>query len=146
MTSYGEKTYKYAVDLEKMKVKASMAKNQLIFLTSYSEKTYKHAVDLQKMKVKASIAKNQLIFLERCIKNNILPKSFRLKPPIKSIKGYNIMKNCSKKLVVLAKNNVKQRMYFSLRKVEEIKLYLKNILSEEHYILIQNVTDNSREK
>ena len=56
------------------------------------------------------------------------------------------MKDCSKKLVVLAKNNTKQRMYSSLSKVEEIKFYLKNILSEEHYILIQNVTDNSTEK
>ena len=117
-----------------------------LFTTSYGEKTSKHTVDLQKMKVKASIAKNQLIFLETCIKNNILLKPFRLKPPIKSIKRYKIMKNCSKKLVVLAKNNAKQRMYFSLKKVDEIKLYLKNILSEEHYILIQNVTDDSREK
>ena len=97
------------------------------------------------MKVKASIAKKQLIFLERCIKNNILPKSFRLEPPIKSNKGYN-MKDCRKKIVVLAKNNAKQRMYFSLKTVEEIKLYSKNILLEEHYILIQNVTDDSREK
>ena len=56
------------------------------------------------------------------------------------------MKDCRKKLVVLAKNNAKQRMYFSLKKVEEIKLYLKSILSKEHYILIQNVTDHSREK
>ena len=117
-----------------------------LFTTCYSEKTGKHTVDLQKMEVKTSIAKNQLIFLERCIKNNILPRSFRLKPPIKSIKGNNIMKDCSRKLVVLAKNNAKQRMYFSLKKVEEMKLYLKNILSEEHYILIQNVTDDSREK
>ena len=77
------------------------------------------------MKVKASVAKNQLIFLEICINNNILLKSFRLKPPIKSSKGYNIMKDCSKKLVVLSKNNAKQRMYFSLKKVEEIRLYLK---------------------
>ena len=45
------------------------------------------------MKVKASIAKNQLIFLERSIKNNILPKSFRLKPPVKSVKGNNIIIN-----------------------------------------------------
>ena len=37
-------------------------------------------------------------------------------------------------------------MCFSLKKVEEINLYLKNILSEEHYILIENVTDDSREK
>ena len=64
-----------------------------LFATSYGEKTYKHTVDLQKMKVKASIAKNQLIFLERSIKNNILPKSFRLKPPVKSVKGNNIIIN-----------------------------------------------------
>ena len=89
-----------------------------LFTTSFGQKTYKHTVDLQKMKVKASIEKNQLIFLERCIKNNIFPKSFCLKPPIKLIKGYNIMKDYSKKLVVLAKNNAKQRMYFTLKKVE----------------------------
>ena len=56
------------------------------------------------------------------------------------------MKDYSKKLVVLAKNNAKQIMYSSLKKVEEIKSYLKNILSEEHYILIQNVIENIREK
>ena len=58
----------------------------------------------------------------------------------------DIMKDCSKKSVVLAKSNAKQRMYLTLKKVEEIKLYLKNILSEEHYILIQNITDNCTEK
>ena len=87
-----------------------------LFTTSFGEKTYKHTVDLQKMKVKASIEKNQLIFLERCIKNNIFPKLFRLKPPIKLIKGYNIMKDYSKKLVVLARINAKQRMYFTLKR------------------------------
>ena len=57
-----------------------------LFTTSYSEKSYKHTVDIQKMKVKAGIAKNQLIFSERCIKNIIFPKSFRLKTPIKHYK------------------------------------------------------------
>ena len=33
--------------------------------------------------------------------------------------------NYSKKLVVLAKNNAKQRMYSSFRKVEETELYFK---------------------
>ena len=47
---------------------------------------------------------------------------------------------------MLAKNNAKQETYFSLKKVEEIKLYFRNILSEEHYILIQNITDDSRQK
>ena len=78
-----------------------------LFTTSYDEKTYKHAVDLQTMKLKTSIEKKQLIFLERCIKNNILPKSFRLK-------------DCSKKLVVLVKNNAKQRMYSRLKKLNYI--------------------------
>ena len=96
------------------------------------------------MKVKAGIAKNQLIFLGRCIKNN--NKSFCLKTPIKSIKVYSIIKDCRKKSVVPAKNNAKQRMYFSLQEIEEIKLYLKNILSEQYYILIQNVADDSRER
>ena len=90
-----------------------------LFTTSYGETTYKHTVNLQKMKVKASIAKHQPVFLERSIKNNILPKSFRLKPPIKSIKCYNIMKGCSNKLVVIAQNNARKRMYFSLKKVKK---------------------------
>ena len=37
-------------------------------------------------------------------------------------------------------------MYSNWKNVEEIKLYLKNILSEQNYILIQNVTNNSRKK
>ena len=98
------------------------------------------------MKIIASMEKNELIFLERCIKNNILPKLFRLKPLTKLIKCYNIIKHWSKKLVVLPKNNAKEGMYFSLKKAAEFKLYLKNILSEEYYILIQKVMDDSREK
>ena len=47
---------------------------------------------------------------------------------------------------MIAKNNAKQRMYSSFRKVEEIELYLRKILSEEHYNLIQNMTVISREK
>ena len=64
----------------------------------------------------------------------------------KSIKGYNVMKDCSKKITSACKKNAKQRMHFSLKKIEEIKLYLNNTLSEEHYTFFQNVTDNSTEK
>ena len=78
------------------------------------------------MKVKTSIANNQLIVLEKYVKKTHY---------------------CRKKLVVIAKNNAKQRMYSSFRKVEEIELYLKKILSEEHYYnLFQNMTVISREK
>ena len=56
------------------------------------------------------------------------------------------MKDCCKNFVVLVKNKVKQRMCFSSKKVEEIKLDLKNVLLEYYYILIENVTVNSEEK
>ena len=46
------------------------------------------------------------------------------------------MADCSEKL----------KSGYSLKKVQEIILYLKNILLEKHYILIQTVTDNTREK
>ena len=37
-------------------------------------------------------------------------------------------------------------MHSSWKNVEEIKLYLKNILSEQHYIYVQSVTNNSRKQ
>lgn len=56
------------------------------------------------------------------------------------------MKDCWKNFVVPVKNKVKQRMHFSSKKVEEIKLDLKNVLLEYYYIFIENVTVNSEEK
>ena len=44
------------------------------------------------------------------------------------------------------KKQCKAKNVFQLKKGRRIKLYLKNILSEEHYILIENVMDDSREK
>ena len=44
------------------------------------------------------------------------------------------------------KKQCKAKNVFQLEKGRKIKSYLKNILSEENYILIQSVTDNSREK
>ena len=49
-TSYGEKIYKYAVDLQKMKVKANMTKNQLILL----ERCIKSNIISLKPPIKAS--------------------------------------------------------------------------------------------
>ena len=49
------------------------------------------------------------------------------------------MKHWSKKLVVLPKNNAKKkkRMYFSLKKVGEIKLYLKNTYQKNIRFLLR---------
>ena len=92
-----------------------------------------------------AIAKNQMIFLQRRIYHNITLKSFRLKSPIKSRKAFNIMKVYKKKLMVIAKNNAKQRIHNAVLKVNELCKTLKAKVSEEHYLLIQSITEKTRE-
>ena len=92
-----------------------------------------------------AIAKNQMIFLQRRIYHNITLKSFRLKSPIKSRKAFNIMKVYKKKLMVIAKNNAKQRIHNAVLKVNELCKTLKAKVSEENYLLIQSITEKTRE-
>ena len=92
-----------------------------------------------------AIAKNQMIFLQRRIYHNITLKCFRLKSPIKSRKAFNIMKVYKKKLMVIAKNNAKQRIHNAVLKVNELCKTLKAKVSEEHYLLIQSITEKTRE-
>ena len=54
--------------------------------------------------------------VDRCVRNNILLKSFPLTVEIKSTEGYNIMRDCSKKLFPVAKDNAKQIMYSRSKK------------------------------
>ena len=50
-----------------------------------------------------------------------------------------------KKLIVIAINNAKERIYKAALKVNEVCQTLKAKVSEEHYFLIQFVTEKSRE-
>ena len=86
-----------------------------------------------------------VIFLQRCIYHNITRKSFRLKTPIKSRKAFSVMNLYKKKLIVIAKNNAKERMHNAALKVHELCQTLKVKVSEERYLLIQSVTEKLRE-
>ena len=97
------------------------------------------------MKIKNAVSKNQMTFLQQCIYHNITPKSFRLKTPIKSKKAFNIMNVYKKKLIVIDKNNAKEKMHNAVLKVNELCQTLKAKVSEEHYLLIQSATEKSRE-
>ena len=50
-----------------------------------------------------------------------------------------------KKLIVIAKNNAKERMHNAALKVNELCQTLKAKVSEEHYLLFQSVTEKSRD-
>ena len=77
------------------------------------------------MKIKNAVARNKMIFPQRCIYHNITPKSYRLKTPIKSKKGFNIMNVYKKKPIVIAKNNAKETTHNAALKVNELCETLK---------------------
>ena len=98
---------------------------------SYGKTIYSETQQLQRLKVKLAIAKNQLIFLERCMTNNIMPKPFRKKSSILSRKGKNLMEQYQKKLLQLARNEAKERMYKNNIKVKHLSNSLKHKVSDQ---------------
>ena len=54
-------------------------------------------------------------------------------------------KEYKKKFIVIAQNNAKERTHNAPLKVNELCQYSKAKVSEEHYLIIQSVTEKSRE-
>ena len=117
-----------------------------MLVSSYGEELYNETSSLQQMKIKRVIAKNQLILLQGCIHHNITPKSFQLKTPIKSKKAFNVMTECSKRLIIIAKNNAKERKHAATLKVKKLCQNLRTKLSEEFFKLVEKVTEKFKEK
>ena len=107
---------------------------------------HKETLSLQQQKIKKAIAKNQLIFLQRCIHHNIQPKSFRIKSPIKSKKAFNMMKEYSRKFIVIAKNGAKQRMHKATVTVKQICENFRRRISDEHFALVDRTTEKCKQK
>ena len=86
---------------------------EIILLLFTASKIYLLTKQLQRQKFKLANSKNQLIFLERCITDKVIPKSFQVKSPILSTKGKMLEEEYQMKLLKLARNEAKQRMYQS---------------------------------
>ena len=74
------------------------------------------------------------------------PKSFRIKPPIKSQKAALITKEYRKKLLVLAKNDAKQRLRNYNIEVNDLSQELRSVLSDAYFETIVRITNISKEK
>ena len=74
--------------------------------TSYGKEIYLCAKKLQQEKIRNERAKNQMVCLYKCLSNNVTPKSFRLRAPIKTTKCENIMKELKRKLLTHAHSNI----------------------------------------
>ena len=84
--------------------------------------------------------KTKWLFLYKCLSNNVTPKSFRLRAPIK-----NIMKVLRRKLLTHARNEAKRRLHESKNWITNIFSTLCQVLSLEDYENIIPVTDTSKD-
>ena len=75
--------------------------------------------------------------------NNIMPKSFRIKSPTSSKKGKN--KPISKKILQIARNEAKERMYKSNTKIKYLSNSLKHKVLDHDYEAIIDITDKRKE-
>ena len=86
---------------------------------SYGKEIYLDTKKLQQEKMRNARAKNQMVFLYKYLSNNVTPKSFRLRAPIKTTKCENIMKELRRKLLTHARNEVK-RLHESKNRITNI--------------------------
>ena len=87
-----------------------MSLKELIY-NSYGKEIYKTTRELQRKKIKAAVSKNQLIFLEKCLTHDVTPKSFRIKPPIKSQKAIDSHhQGVSKKVIGFSKEQCQTKI------------------------------------
>ena len=120
-----------------------MLKEYLI--NTYGEVIQKKTTKLQRMKRQAMSAKCRWIFMSRCIKNNILPKSFQTRPLLRTKKGYALTKEHNMKMLHATRDRARQQYHEQLKKINEINRQLAEEMSTEDFVSIRNVTETSRE-
>ena len=104
-----------------------------IIRDSYGFPANKAANTLLRMNIQLITAREQLIFNLRCKRNNILPKSLRLNPPIRNAQGYSIARrNGFSYLRCFIGENHKKRNYLNYQ-LPQVERNLRNIISEAHY-------------
>ena len=89
-------------------------------MISHRKEIYLDTKKLQQKKIRNERAENQMLFLYKCLSNNVTPKSFRLRAPIKTTKCENIMKELRRKLLTHARNDAKRRLHESKNKITNI--------------------------
>ena len=119
-------------------------------LKTYITNAYGEAIErttkkVQGLKKQAASAKCRWIFLERCVQNNVLPKSFKTKPLLKTKKAYRITREYNLKMLEITRDATKQQYHRHLRKIKEIEEDIEKKVTKEDNALIQATTNKSKE-
>ena len=111
----------------------------------YGGEVYRNVCNLQKLKQKSAITKNQWIFMQRCLSNNVLPKSFKTRPTLNTRKGWNITKNYNYAMLNAAKNESRNKYHQLLKKIKTLENDLQLVLTNEDFEKATQITEKSRE-
>ena len=120
-----------------------MLKEHLI--TAYGEAIQKKTTKIQRLKKQAASSKCRWIFMSRCIQHKVLPKSFRTRPVLRTKKGYMLTREYDEKMLSATRDETKEQYHRKLKKIQEMNNELEQSVSNEDHILIQNVTEKSKE-
>ena len=110
------------------------------------QKIYSETQQLKRQKVKLADSKNRLIFLERYITNKIILKSLEVESSILSKKEKMLLEEYQMKLLKLARNEAKHRMYKSRSNIITYVNVLKEKLFKDDYDTLITITDKTKEK
>ena len=101
--------------------------------------------ELSRIKLKRAAFKNSLVFLERCKSHSVIPTSFRNRCPLRSKRSKRICTKYQFSLLNEAIYLKRKDFHRNCNKQKKISEYLKNILSEEHFQLVERVTNSGYE-
>ena len=121
-----------------------MSLKQLISV-QYGLNAKKKVTELSRLKVKRAATKNSTIFLERCLSHSIVPTTFRNRCPIRSKRAKRI---CAQYQINLLKEALYQKrrdFHKTCNKLKRILSYLKRALSDEHFQLVERVSNKTYE-
>ena len=121
----------------------TMLKQHLI--TTYGEVIQKKTTQIQRLKKQAAATKCRWIFLSRCTEHNVLPRSFRTRPVLRTRKAYLLTKEYKQKMLAKTRDEAKKQYHQRRRRIEEINSELQETVSREDHETIKLVTEKSRE-
>ena len=112
----------------------------------YGSIIYQKTLGFKDMKTKRSKTKNQSIFLQKCISHHLIPKSLRLKCPVKTKVAKGMMKNFQFRLLISIKNDTRRKFFKLEKEICNLKEELMSILSNNDMKMIEEVSNKASEK
>ena len=111
-------------------------------IKTYSREAYNLADHLSKNYRRLTISREQLIFNLRCKKNNILPKSLRFQPPLRTDKGFNISRSFGRKYLIAFISSNHQIIRKCVSAISSIQSYLQPLIPSEMFNQLMSTIDS----